>query len=208
MGVIQGFDTGRSLAPTSIWQPVKSLSMVLGETWTRRITICRRFFYPANYFEQNFDRANLPENSAIEGHSRQLFPRNRRTRPAPQLILKKNRMNTTTLFFLIINSRTSRSNNEKFALGFVHRNNFLRVALIELSVALAALRGASSIRHPINTRNDVAQAVGLGVSCRPFDTPSFCPGRPIHLSPVRTFARIPTDSGDQYPKDGRPWEPL
>src|SRR6266480_2209931 len=70
-----------------LWQPVKSFSMVFGNLDTPHYYY-PALFYPMNYFEQNFDPANLPRIPQLKAIPSNYFTQSTNETGA-QLILRK-----------------------------------------------------------------------------------------------------------------------
>ncbi len=154
-----------------LWQPVKPLSVVFGNLDIPHYYL-PALFYPANYFEQNFDPANLPHIPQLKAIPSNYFTQSTNETGA-QLILKK--PNEYDDLFFHYDEQDIPSHNEKFALGFVHRNKFLRWMTLNYQAHWIHYGGEFN-PHPIETRNDVAQAAGLGFSCHPWSEESFILG--------------------------------
>jgi hypothetical protein len=165
-----GFD---SLDPwlQLLWQPIKPLSMVLGNLDTPHYYM-PALFYPMNYFEQNFDPANLPRIKQLAAIPSNYFTQTTNETGA-QLILKEPYI-YDDLFFNY-QQQDIQAHNEKFALGFVHRNTLWQWLSLNYQAHWLHYGGQFN-PHPIETRNDVAQAVGMGIACHPFDSRSFTVG--------------------------------
>ena len=150
-----------------LWQPVKPLSVVFGNLATPHYYL-PAIFYPTNYFAQNFDPASLPKIPQLKAIPSNYFTQSTNETGA-QLILKKPDI-YDDLFFNY-EQQDIQAHNEKFALGFVHRNRFLKWLTFNYQAHWLHYGGQFN-PHPINTRNDVAQGAALGFSGHPFDTPS------------------------------------
>jgi hypothetical protein len=174
-----------------LWQPVKPLSVIFGDLDIPHYFL-PALFYPANYFEQNFDAANLPKIPQLAAIPSNYFTQSTNETGA-QLILKK-----PTIYddlFYNYEMQDVPEHNEKFALGFVHRNAFWKWLTFNYQAHWLHYGGEFN-PHPIETRNDVAQAGGLGISCHPFDWSSLIVGgRWTYLhSHLRQEAADPTAS--------------
>jgi hypothetical protein len=154
-----------------LWQPIKPLSVVFGNLDTPHYYL-PAVFYPMNYFEQNFDPANLPKIKQLTAIPTNYFSQTTNETGA-QLILKK-----PTIYddlFFNYQQQDIQAHNEKFALGFVHRNTLWQWLSLNYQAHWLHYGGEFN-PHPIFTRNDVAQAVGMGIACHPFDTQRFTLG--------------------------------
>ncbi len=154
-----------------LWQPIKPLSVVMGNLDTPHYYL-PAIFYPANYFEQNFSPNNLPHIPQLKAVPSNYFTQSTNETGA-QMILK--RPNEYEDLFFNYEMQDVQEHNEKFALGFVHQNIFWRWLSFNYQAHWLHYGGQFN-PHPIGTRNDVAQAVGLGLSCHPLDTQSFILG--------------------------------
>jgi hypothetical protein len=174
-----------------LWQPIQPLSVIFGDLDTPHYFL-PAIFYPMNYFEQNFDPANLPKIPQLASIPSNYFTQSTNETGA-QLILKK--PNIYDDFFFNYENQDIPTHNEKFALGFVHRNTFWKWLSLNYQAHWLHYGGENN-PHPIETRNDVAQAVGIGIACHPFDTPSFTiGGRYTYLhSHLRQEAGAPADN--------------
>jgi len=151
-----------------LWQPVKPLSVIFGNLDTPHYYL-PAIFYPTNYFEQNFSPSNLPKIPQLSAIPSNYFSQST-TETGAQLILKRPQ-EYDDLFFNY-EMQDVPANNEKFALGFVHRNQFWRWWTLNYQAHWLHYGGQFN-PHPIGTRNDVAQGAGLTFSCHPFDSDSF-----------------------------------
>ena len=154
-----------------LWKPTQPLSVVLGDLDTPHYFL-PAVFYPMNYFEQNFDPANVPKIPQLKALPANYFTQSTNETGA-QVILKKPE-EYDDLFFNY-EKQDIPGQNEKFALGFVHRNHFWRWLTFNYQAHWLHYGGQFN-PHPVETRNDVAQAAGLGISCHPFDADSFILG--------------------------------
>ncbi len=121
-----------------LWQPVKPLSVLFGNLDTPHYYY-PPLFYPTNYFMQSTN-----ENGA-------------------QLIVKKPGWYDDLYFnYRLLDTA---DHNEKFDFGFVHRSEWKWLTLHYQAHWIH--NGGELNPHAFNTRNDVAQAGGLGVQFRP-----------------------------------------
>jgi len=172
-----------------LWKPIKPLSMIFGDLDTPHYYL-PAVFYPTNYFQQNFDPANVPNIPQLKALPSNYFTQSTNETGA-QVILKMPE-EYDDLFFNYENQDIT-EHNEKFVLGFVHRNHFLRWFTFNYQAHWLHYGGEFN-PHPIETRNDVAQAVGGGFGFHPFNTESFTlGGRWTYLhSHLRQEAADPT----------------
>ena len=154
-----------------LWQPTKPLSVIFGNLDTPHY-YQPAVFYPMNYFEQNFDPANVPKIPQLKALPANYFTHSTNETGA-QLILKK--PNEYDDLFFNYAMQDLPAHNEKFALGFVHKNSFWRYLTLNYQSHWLHYGGQFN-PHPVNTRNDVAQAAGLGISCHPLETNAFIVG--------------------------------
>jgi len=180
-----------------LWQPTRPLSLVFGNLDTPHY-YQPALFYPTNYFEQNFDPANLPNIPQLKAIPANYFTQSTNETGA-QLILKKP-YEYDDLFFNYA-MQDIPAHNEKFALGFVHRNRLLR--FLSLNYQSHWLHyGGQFNPHPVNTRNDVAQAAGIGFSFQPLESNSLILGvrytylhSHLRQESVDPAVNIPTTNG-------------
>jgi hypothetical protein len=154
-----------------LWQPIKPLSVVFGDLDTPHYYL-PAIFYPANYFEQNFDPANLPNIPQLKSIPSNYFTQS--TNETGAQVILKNPHEYDDLFFNY-EMQDVRDHNEKFALGFVHRNRLWQILSFNYQEHWLHYGGQFN-PHPIETRNDLAQAAGLSVEGRPFPTNSLTMG--------------------------------
>jgi hypothetical protein len=121
-----------------LWQPIQPLSVVFGNLDTPHYYL-PALFYPTNYFMQETNEAGM------------------------QLILKKPFLYDD--FYYNYRLMDTSAHNEKFDLGFVHRNNWKWLSLNYQSHWIH--EGGQLNPHTFNTRNDVAQTFGVGLQFHP-----------------------------------------
>jgi hypothetical protein len=148
-----------------MWQPVQSLSVVFGDLDVPHYYL-PALFYPNNYFEQNASRF-LPAIPQLKSVPSNYFTQFTHEDGAQVIVKKPNRYED--LFFNYEMQDTT-EHNEKFALGFVHRNNWKWLYLNYQAHWLHY--GGQNSQHPVETRNDVAQALGLEGEFHPLHTDS------------------------------------
>jgi hypothetical protein len=154
-----------------LWKPTRNLNVVLGNLDTPHYYL-PAVFYPTNYFEQNFDPANVPRIPQLRALPANYYTHST-TETGAQLILKKPEIYDDLFFNYAMQDIPA--HNEKFALGFVHRNHFWRWFTLNYQAHWLHYGGQFN-PHPVETRNDVSQAGGLGISCHPLDTEAFILG--------------------------------
>jgi len=144
-----------------LWQPVQSLSVVFGDLDVPHYYL-PALFYPNNYFEQNASRTlpNIPQLKSVPSNYFTQYTHEN----GAQLIVKK--PNLYEDLFFNYEMQDTADHNEKFALGFVHRNSWKWLSLDYQAHWLHY--GGQINPHPVETRNDVAQAVGLDAEFHPF----------------------------------------
>ncbi len=143
-----------------LWQPIQPLSVIFGNLDTPHYYF-PALFYPGNYFEQNFNPnpALLPKIPQLKAVPSNYFTQTTNETGA-QLILQK--PHSYDDFFFQYQQQDIAAHNEKFALGFVHRNAFWDTLSLHYQAHWIHYGGEFN-PHPIFTRNDVAQAVGAGL---------------------------------------------
>lgn len=152
-----------------LWQPIKPLSVIFGDLDTPHYFL-PALFYPNNYFEQNLSTI-LPPIPQVKTIPNDYFTQSTNETGA-QLILKQPSL-YDDLFFNYEQQNVG-PNNEKFALGFVHRNNWEWLYLNYQAHWLHY--GGENDSQPIETRNDVAQAAGLDAEFHLLDISSLIVG--------------------------------
>ncbi len=153
-----------------LWQPTKPLSVVLGNLDVPHYYL-PAIFYPTNYFEQNFNTQlpNIPQLKSVPSNYFTQFT----NETGAQLILRKPTF-YDDLFFNYAQQDIP-AHNEKFALGFVHRNIMWDCLSLNYQTHWIHYGGEFN-PHPIGTRNDVVQAIGPGFQFHPLKTNSFVVG--------------------------------
>jgi hypothetical protein len=148
-----------------LWKPTQELNVVFGDLNIPHYYL-PALFYPSNYFEQNLSTL-LPPIPQVKTIPNDYFTQSP-TETGAQLILKKPFL-YDDLFFNYEEQNVG-LNNEKFVLGFVHRNNWKWLYFNYQAHWLHY--GGENDSTEIETRNDVAQAAGLDAEYHPFDISS------------------------------------
>ena len=147
-----------------LWQPIKPLSVVFGDLDVPHYYL-PALFYPNNYFEQNFSTTHLPPIPQLKSIPSNYFTQS--THETGAQVIVKRPDEYEDLFFNYEKQDVS-NNNEKFALGFVHRNTFWDFLSLNYQSHWIHYGGQFN-PHPIGTRNDVAQAAGPDIMFHPFN---------------------------------------
>lgn len=146
-----------------LWQPVKPVRVLLGDLDIPHYYL-PALFYPNNYFEQNVDPVNLPRISQLKTIPSNYFTQSTTETGAQVLYQKPNEHDD---LFFNYEQQDVAAHNEKFALGFVHRNTWWDLLSLDYQAHWLHYGGEFN-PHPIETRNDVAQAAGLEVAGHPW----------------------------------------
>jgi hypothetical protein len=188
-----------------LWKPTKPLSVVLGNLDTPHYYF-PALFYPTNYFAQSSDPRNLPAIPQLRFIPSNYFTLSP-TEKGTQLMLH-NDYTYDDLFFNYIEQDTAQ-HNEKFALGFVHENQLGRWFRLHYQAHWLHYGGQFN-PHDVETRNDVAQAGGLGVYGHPFNSPQFIlGGRYTYMhSHLRQEAADPANTIDSFNGHGNLFEAI
>ena len=144
-----------------LWKPIQALDVVFGDLSTPHY-YQPALFYPNNYFEQNHapQQPKIPQLASVPSNYFTQFTHE----TGAQVILKKENL-YDDLFFNYEQQDTA-EHNEKFVLGFVHRNTFWNWLSLNYQSHWIHYGGQNNF-HPIATRNDVAQIIGPEVEYRP-----------------------------------------
>lgn len=130
-----------------LWRPIQPLNVILGNLDIPHYYL-PALFYPTNYFTRENHETGMQ--------------------------LKFERPEWFDDLYFNYRLQDTPDHNEKFDFGFVHRNDWKWFSLIYQSHWIH--EGGELNPHPLNTRNDVAQAGGLGVHGHPFGCASVMVG--------------------------------
>jgi hypothetical protein len=147
-----------------LWKPIQPLSVILGDLDTPHYFL-PALFYPTNYFMPNMGltmNPNLPQTQTVPSN----YFTNSPVETGAQVILQKPYL-YDDLYFNYRDLDTA-AHNEKFDLAFVHRNTW---KWFYLNYQMHWVHyGGELFPHPIDTRNDTAQAFGLGLQFHPYQS--------------------------------------
>jgi hypothetical protein len=140
-----------------LWKPIEPLNVILGDLDLPHYYLPALFYAPNYFLSYSRKVSNIPSNQYANY-------KNSPVETGAQLLFKKPGW-SDDLFFNYQQLDTA-NQNEKFDLGFVHRNQWKW--LFFNYQAHWVHNGGELFPSPIETRNDVAQTAGIDVEYHPF----------------------------------------